>query len=60
MSALNVNDIVRILNNPLSWRVVKVTGPFAVLESGQTGIRRRELLERLTLWQPKADEGRDA
>lgn len=54
MSALNVNDIIRILNNPLSWRIVKVTGPFAVLESGQTGIRRRELLERLTLWQRDA------
>lgn len=49
-----MDDIVRILNNPLSWRVVKISGPFAVLESGQTGIRRRELLDRLTLWRPNA------
>lgn len=53
MSALNVNDIVRILGNPMSWRIVKITGPFVVLESGQTGIRRRELLDRLALWRPE-------
>jgi len=44
------DSIVRIKDNPLSWKVIKINGLIAVLESGQTGRRREELVENLRPW----------
>lgn len=43
-------DDVRVKDNVLHWVVLEIQGQVAILESGQSGIRRRETLDRLSPW----------
>lgn len=48
----SIGDYVRINENPLSWRILKIEGPLALLESGQTRRQRTEPVVNLTPWYP--------
>lgn len=43
-------DYVTINDNPLSWKILSITGPLALLESGQTGRKRVEAIKNLKPW----------
>lgn len=41
---------VQIKGNLLHWKIVTIQGQVVVLESGQSGVRRRETLDRIQPW----------